>query len=307
MAADIAILGVFVADLAFVAERLPRIGETLMGESFALGPGGKGSNQAVAASRAGVSTAFVTKLGDDPFASMARKAWAEAGIADVSVTGEVPTGAAMIFVESASRDNAIIVEPGAGASITTAEVDKCKDVIASAKVFMTQLEQPAEVALHGLRLAKDAGVTTVFDPAPAAAPLDPAIYQYCDYVTPNETEAGNLSGIEVSSVDQARKAADFFLKHGVKCPLITLGEQGALIHDGSISELIPSVRAGDPADTTGAGDSFDGALACALAEGQDIKAAVRFACAAAGISVTRPGTAPAMPTRAEIDQLLQQG
>lgn len=304
MPADIAILGVFVADLSFVAARLPHMGETLMGESFALGPGGKGSNQAVAASRAGAGVAMIAKLGDDAFGAMAKKAWSEAGVEDQSVTGAVPTGAAMIFVESASRDNAIIVEPGAGASITAAEVDQRAAAIGAAKVFMTQLEQPAAIALHGLRLAKEAGAATVFDPAPAAAPLDPAIYGFCDYVTPNETEAGNLTGIAVKTPDDARKAGDFFLEHGAGCALVTLGEQGALIHSKDFSEMVPAVKAGPPADTTGAGDAFNGALACALAEGLPIKDAVRFACAGAGISVTRPGTAPSMPERAAIDALL---
>ena len=169
---------------------------------------------------------------------------------------------------------------------------------------MVQLEQPAEVALHGLRLAKEAGVTTVFDPAPAAGPLDPAIYGFCDYVTPNETEAGNLTGVPVKTPDDARKAGDFFLEQGVGCALVTLGEQGALIHCKEFSEMVPAPNAGPVAETTGAGDAFNGALACALAEGRGVKDAVRFACAGASISVTKPGTAPSMPERAAIDALL---
>jgi ribokinase len=168
---------------------------------------------------------------------------------------------------------------------------------------MTQLEQPVEAAARGLEIAKQAGVITVFNPAPAAEVVD-SIYALCDYVTPNESEATLLTGVEVTNADQARKAGDVFLAKGAGAALITLGEAGALLHTRSQSTLVPAFRAGPVVETTGAGDAFNGGLAAALARGEPALEAVRFGCAVAGISVTRAGTAPSMPTFAEVEALL---
>lgn len=300
----VAILGVFVADVAFRAGRQPEIGETIIGSGFKLGPGGKGSNQSVAAARVGADVTFVSRIGKDEFGAIALATWKKEGVkARVAETADEPTGAAYIFVNDKTGDNAIIVVPGAGGSIKPADVDSAADTICAAAVFITQLEQPVDAAIRGLEIAKKAGVVTVFNPAPAL-PLDDAIYPLCDYVTPNESEASLLSGFSVKSVDDARKAGDFFLKKGVGAALVTLGESGALLHSSSESILVPAFDAGPVVETTGAGDAFNGGFATAISRGASPKEAVRFGCAVAGISVTRAGTAPSMPSLAEVEAIL---
>lgn len=300
----IVILGIFVADTAYRADRQPKLGETVLGLSFVLGPGGKGSNQSVAAAMAGGDVHFITRLGDDAFADIARATWARAGVTpQVTVDPDSYTGAAYIFIENATGNNAIIVSPGAAGRVSVADVDAKAALIASASMFVTQLEQPIPAAKRGLELARAAGVATILNPAPAAT-LGNDILALCDYITPNETEAETLTGLPVTTVDQARAAADALLARGVGAVVITLGDKGALYHDARRSVHVPVISAGPVVETTGAGDAFNGGFAVALSEGRDVIDAVRFGCATAGISVTRPGTAPSMPTRAEIDALL---
>ena len=303
----VVILGVFVADTAYRAARQPRMGETILGLSFALGPGGKGSNQAVASAMAGAETHFISRLGRDPFAEMALATWAKAGVIPaVSQHADSYTGAAYIFIEAATGNNAIIVSPGAAALISVADVEAQAALIAGADVFVTQLEQPIPVALHALRLARAAGVRTILNPAPAAT-LPAGMLGYCDYVTPNESEAEGLTGIKVTGVETAVVAARALRAAGAGAAIITLGENGALYHDATQTLHVPAIIAGPVVETTGAGDAFNGGFAAALAGGADPITSVRFGAATAGISVTRPGTAPSMPARAEIEALLARG
>ncbi len=296
-------LGVFVADTAYRADRAPRMGETILGNSFALGPGGKGSNQAVAAARLGADVRFLSKLGQDPFADMALATWAEAGVTPVvEQIAESYTGAAYIFVEEATGDNAIIICPGVAATISAADIEAQRALIEGASVFVTQLEQPLDAAMRGLEIARGAGVTTVLNPAPAAD-LPPGMLALCDYLTPNETEAAELTGLPVTSVAEARAAAAALRGMGVGTAILTLGAQGALYHSGEASELVPAVDAGRVVETTGAGDAFNGGLCAGLARGDTPLAAVRLGCVTAGISVTRAGTAPSMPRLAEVEAL----
>ncbi|MGA0539386.1 ribokinase [Neotabrizicola sp. VNH66] len=303
----IVILGIFVADTAYRAARQPKLGETILGESFALGPGGKGSNQSVAAAMAAGGSRpvhFITRLGQDDFAAIARSTWARAGVVpEVTEDPESYTGAAFIFLEAASGNNAIIVAQGAAARIGAEDAAARADLIGGASVFVTQLEQPVAAARRGLEIARAAGVTTILNPAPAAE-LDDALLALCDYLTPNESEAEALTGLPVTSVAEAEAAADALLSRGVGAVVITLGENGALYRDRARSFHVPVISAGPVLETTGAGDAFNGGFAVALAEGQEMEAAVRFGCATAGISVTRRGTAGAMPSRAEIEALL---
>ena len=306
MTGSIVILGVFVADTAYRAERAPRMGETILGKHFALGPGGKGSNQAVAAARLGADVTFLSKLGRDPFAEMALKAWAEAGVKPkVTQSDESYTGAAYIFIEEATGDNAIIICPGVAATISAADVEAEAETIASAAVFVTQLEEPMEAAVRALEIARQRAVTTVLDPAPAAS-LPDGMLALCDYVTPNESETEALTGVAVETVEDARRAAEVFLAKGVGTAVITIGEKGALLHSAERSEHVPVFDAGPVVETTGAGDAFTGGFAMALARGDDPLEAVRFASATAGISVTRPGTAPSMPSLDEVEALLSR-
>ena len=304
MTGKVVILGIFVADVAFRADRAPRMGETILGNSFALGPGGKGSNQAVAAAMAGGDVHFLSKLGRDPFADMALEIWAKAGVTpEVSQHDDSYTGAAYIFIEEASGNNAIIVCPGVAGTISPDDIDKCAGLIGGAAVFVAQLEQPMDAALHALKIARSGGAKTILNPAPAAD-LQPEMLELCDFVTPNETEAEALTGVEVRSVTEATKAAQVLLRRGVGAALITLGENGVLYHDRAQTVHVRAIDAGPVVETTGAGDAFNGCFAAALARGQTPVDAVRFGCAAAGISVTRRGTAASMPTHAEIEALL---
>jgi ribokinase len=305
MMGKVVILGVFVADTAYRAARQPRMGETILGRSFVLGPGGKGSNQAVAAAMAGAETHFISRLGKDPFADMALATWARAGVHPaVRQDAGSYTGAAYIFIEDATGNNAIIISPGAAAEISVADIEANAGLIGGAQVFVTQLEQPIPVALHALKMARAAGVVTILNPAPAAS-LPEGMLRFCDYVTPNESEAEALCGLSVTSVDEALVAAKALRAMGAGAAIITLGEKGALFHDGTRTVHVPPFKAGPVVETTGAGDAFNGGFAAALSEGMDPVAAVRFGSATAGISVTRPGTAPSMPSRAEIEALLR--
>jgi ribokinase len=300
---DVVILGIFAADLGFRARRMPKMGETLIGSQFSIGPGGKGSNQAVAASRAGAKTTFISKLGRDQFGDMARSLYTKEGIAMRIGESDSSSGAAFIFVDQVTGNNAIIVVPGAAGELSIEDVETNADVIKSCKVFMTQLEQPIDAARRALEIAKAAGALTILNTAPAA-PLDDSIYRLCDFVTPNESEASMLTGVAVNDVKSAKQAAKIFVKKGVGTALITMGEQGAYLHNAKHSVHIPAYRAGPVSETTGAGDAFNGGFAAALANDADPVNAARFGSATAGISVTRPGTAPSMPTRAEVEALL---
>jgi ribokinase len=300
----VCILGIYVADLAFRAGRQPEIGETIMGSSFAMGPGGKGSNQTVAAARSGAKVTFITKLGKDNFGDAAIAMYAKEGVdSRAPQDPHMSTGAAYIFVQDGTGSNAIIVVPGAAGKLNIEDVETHAEAIRNAAIFMTQLEQPIPAALHALQIAKAAGTKTILNPAPAA-PLDDTIYKLCDYVTPNESEASMLTGIRVTDIASARKAADALLSKGAGTVLITLGGQGSLLHSKSQSIHIPIFDAGNVVDTTGAGDAFNGGFAAALARGETPEAAARFGSAVAGISVTRPGTAPSMPYLDEVTKLL---
>ena len=301
---DIVILGVFVADTAYRASRQPKIGETIIGNEFSLGPGGKGSNQAVAAALAGGNVHFISRLGKDDFANMALSLWEKSGITPhVTQYSDSYTGAAYIFIEDETGNNAIIVSPGAAANINDDDIIANKELIQGSRVFMTQLEQSLDAADTALSFAKEGGAITILNPAPAQ-PLGENILKLCDFVTPNEIEAEQITGIPVKSIIDAEIAAGKLLEKGAKAAVITLGEQGALFKDKNQVIHQPSYEVGPVVETTGAGDAFNGGLAVALAEEMPIDKALRFACATASISVTRQGTAPSMPDRPEIEAML---
>jgi len=298
---QIVILGVFVADTTFRAARMPKMGETILGDSFVLGPGGKGSNQAVAAGKLGGDVSFITRLGKDDFAKLALKTWQDAQVKPAIIEDEENnTGAAFIFVDTKNGDNAIIIAPGAAGKITPDILHHNKPLITESRIFMTQLEQPVEVALEGLKLAREHGKITILNPAPAAS-LPDEIFGLCDYITPNETETEALTGLPVHTLEEAEKAAHALAQKGVGTPIITMGAQGAYLYGHG---LIPAYHAGEVVETTGAGDAFNGALATALAEGQTDIQAVHFGCATSAIAVTRAGAAPSMPARKEVEKFL---
>ena len=294
----VVVLGVFVADTAYRADRMPRLGETVLGNSFSLGPGGKGSNQAVAAGRLGGEVSMITRLGKDNFAEMALDIWKKSGVTPhVKQSEDDYTGAAYIFVEESSGDNAIIIAPGAASKISVSDLDSRSDLIESADVFVTQLEQPIEAAMQGMKIAKTAGVITILNPAPATK-LPIGMLELCDFVTPNEIETESLTGIKVETDADAERAAASLHEMGVKTPVITLGERGAFLYGHG---LVPSFQVGQVVETTGAGDAFNGAFAVGLANGLKFKDALIFSNKVAGISTTRAGAASSMPTLKEVN------
>ena len=304
-AKSITIMGVFAVDLSFRVKCLPAWGETVMGAGFRLGPGGKGSNQSVAAARLGAEVYFISKVGADNFGDMARKTYEEEGVNTRFLIRSLdhPTGAAAIIVDESSGENAIIVTPEAANALTFEEIDQARDQIRDSAVFMTQLELPVPVVRHGLKTARELGVPTILNPAPACE-LDDSILELCDYITPNESEAAALTGCSVASLKDAERAADQLLARGVRNVILTLGARGAMVKTPSVTEYIAAFNAGPVVETTGAGDAFNGGLAVALSEGLSMVEAARFGCVVAGISVTRHGTAPSMPKRSEVAELM---
>jgi ribokinase len=280
----IAVVGSYGVGLTFEVERVPDAGETLVGERFRTDHGGKGSNQAVGAARLGARVSFLTAVGDDAFATEARRLWVSEGVDARSVV-EIPgaTMAGAILVERGG-ENRIVIAPGALASLTPQHVDGFATSIAAADVCLVQLEIPVETARRALDLARAAGVRSVLNPAPAPArPLSRALLELVDYLTPNATEAARLG--------QAVEA--------VGTLVLTLGPEGAQLGHERISAFPAR-----PLDTTGAGDAFNAAFAVALAEGRPESEAVRWGCAAGAHMVERAGVIPGLPTRIELEQRL---
>ena len=302
----ISVLGIFVADLAFFAEKIPVEGETIIGNKYVIGPGGKGSNQAVAAAKAGAKTYFISKIGDDQFGAMAKTIYDQSGVdySHVIISKEHSTGAAGILVNEASGANAINVVPGAAGDLTTEDIDAANDAIKNSSIFLTQLEVPKEVVFYTLKKAHQHGVTTILNPAPAAA-IDKDIFPIIDYFTPNETEASFYANQPVETSEDAKQAANKFLQMGIKNVIITLGEKGAYFANNKESIVVPVANLTNPVVyTTGAGDAFNAGLAVAIAEGKNIKETLVFANATAGLSTTKIGTANSMPDRDEIEKFL---
>ena len=294
---DIVVLGIFCGDVIFRADRLPEIGETVLGQSFTLGPGGKGSNQAVGIGKLGGDVTILARLADDDFGKLARQTWKDANVRSrVIVTEGNHTGSAFVFVNPNTGDNAIIVAPGAANELSVQDVEEARDLIGTAKIFVTQLEQPLDATRKALEIARKGGATTILNPAPAAS-LPDTLLSVCDIVTPNETEARALTGIEITDADSARAACAGLNARGAKTAIITMGESGVYVQGHG---MIPARKFGTVVDTTGAGDAFNAGLATALSEGQSLEEAARFGCIVAGLSVRKQGAAPSMPTRAEI-------
>ncbi len=302
----VCVLGAFVADLTCRTARMPAWGETILGVAFKLGPGGKGSNQAVAAARLNTEVRLITKLGRDAFGEMARTFYREQGMS-ADLIYEDPdesSGTATIIVDEKTRENTIIVVQGACGNLTVAEVEKARDQIATSDIFLTQLELPIPPTIRGIEIAHEAGVPVILNPAPAV-PLPKEIFKKVNYLTPNENEALGLLGEKlVGKLDDVEGIADRLIGLGVSNVVLTLGEKGAFVKGPAVSRLLPAFRYGPVAETTGAGDAFAGGFAVALAEKKSLEAATMYGCAVAGISVTRPGTAPSMPTRQEVDELV---
>ena len=288
-------------DLTFRTTRMPKPGETLAGQGFQLGYGGKGANQAVMAARLGARVTMVGKVGRDVFGEGALRNYRDQGIDTdhVLIDGQRPTGVASIVVDDAAR-NCIIVMPGANLGLTPEDVRAAAAVIESAGVLLCQLEVPIETVAEALRIARAAKVTTILNPAPAVA-LPDELLRLADLCVPNEGEIELLTGGQTAAtVQEAAAAAWELLKRGPRTVIVTLGERGALIADAGSAEHVPAPQV-EAVDSSGAGDAFIGALGVYLAEGVPLREAVRRANAVAALSVTRLGTQASFPTRAEVE------
>ena len=293
-------------DLTSRANGLPVPGQTILGSSFKLGPGGKGSNQAVAAHRAGANVTLVTKVGKDVFGKVAMDFYKSEGMnVDYILEDESrETGTALIMVDEVSAQNEILVVSGACGNITPEDVEKCRPLIENASILLLQHEVNFDAQYAVIDIAHRAGVKIVLNPAPACE-VPEEILKKIDVVTPNETEAQVLTGVEVKNLQDAERAAKVFLDKGVKNVVITMGALGSFGTDGKKSELLPRLKV-NAVDTTGAGDAFNGGFVMALSEGKDLFEALRYGNATGALSVTKQGTAPAMPTRAEIDAMVRE-
>ena len=300
MAARIVVVGSFNTDLVSYMQRMPRPGETVHGDTFMTGAGGKGSNQAVAAARLGAEVTFIGRLGKDVFANLAYEIWDAEGInSDYVVQDEESaTGVAPIFVDSAG-ENMIVVVLGANSRIQSSDIDAARERIAAADVLVAQLEINTDMVTYALQVAKEVGITTILNPAPAA-PIARETIQLADFLTPNETELESLSGGPVPDVEEAARA---LMTRDDQTVVVTMGAQGAQIVSRDQSDLQPTFNV-NVLDTTGAGDAFNGALAVGLAEGKTLNDAVRFANATAALCVTKAGAAGSAPYRADVDAML---
>ena len=304
---SISILGIFVADLCFFGDEIPIPGKTVLGKKYLIGPGGKGSNQAIAAARAGGDVSFVTKLGKDNYADMALKLYQEAGVNTQAVIldSNLNTGAAGILINQQTGENAINVIPGAAATIDHKFIDDNLSIINNSRIFLTQLETSIEATMYALKMAKKNGCTTILNPAPARN-LPEDYFEYIDFFTPNETEAGFFINQSIESEKDCQFAAEVLLNKGIKNILITLGDKGCFFKNKEEEFLLPTKKLSVPVvDTTGAGDAFNGAFSVALSKNKNYKEAIEFANLVAGISVTREGAANSMPTIDEIEENLQ--
>jgi len=297
------VLGSVNADHVLQVPSFPRPGETLHGKGYAVIPGGKGANQAVAAARLGADVAFIACVGDDSFGTNIREAFKADGmnVDGVMVEKDTPTGIAMIQV-SATGENSICISAEANECLTPARLKPFHYLISDADMLLMQLETPIESIQKAAQIAKQANTKVVLNPAPAQ-PLTDQLLQLVDIITPNETEAEQLTGIKVSDMQSAQQAAKSLHAKGIELVMITLGSEGVWVSQNGQGEQIKgfSVKA---IDTTAAGDTFNGALLTRLIEGAKLAEAIVFAHAAAAITVTGIGAQTSIPYRGDVDKFL---
>ncbi|TMJ15283.1 MAG: ribokinase [Bacillati bacterium ANGP1] len=301
----VCVVGSLNMDLVVKAPRLPRVGETVSGGTFATFPGGKGANQAVAAARLGARVAMVGRVGGDPFGRQLVDGLKRDGIdvAHVGVDPGAATGVAQIGVDGEGR-NMIMVASGANMRVAPAAVDEARDVIAGAHVLLLQLEIPIEAVVHAATVARAAGAVVCLDPAPAA-PLPVARYACVDVINPSEVEAEILTGVAIHSIADAERAAAALRERGPRVAVVKMGDRGAFFLSPDEGGHVPAVAV-KAVDTTAAGDAFAAALGVALGEGGRVADAVTFATHAAGIKVTRMGAQAGMPTRVEVEEAMRR-
>ena len=300
----ILVLGSINMDIVTVSPRFPEAGETITSDRFFTAPGGKGANQAVAAARLGANTRMIGRVGEDSFGRELLASLSASGV-DVSLMHrdkENTSGLAIINVD-ASAQNRIVLVPGANGACGQREIGALEDSLGGASALLLQLEVPLEVSLEAARRAAARNVRVILDPAPAR-PIPPDFYRFVDFLTPNETEAHAIVGFPVTDTPSGERAARHLLQLGVGCAVVKMGALGACYATRDTSEFVPAFQV-EAVDTVAAGDAFNGGLAVAVAEGRELREAVRWAAGAGVVAVTRPGAQPSMPTRQEVEAFLR--
>lgn len=305
MKGKVCVFGSFNLDVVAVMRRFPLPGESLTAHHSMMGAGGKGANQATAALRAGARVHYIGKVGNDDFGIFARRHLEKTGFDAITLftCKEKPTGNALIYVAGDDAENMISVYPGANTTVTAAEVTRCQPTVAAADILLVQLENNLSAIQRMIDNARASGTFVILNPAPWQKVSD-ALLAKIDLLTPNSTEATQLSGVTVTDFDSARRAAAVLHRKGARQVIITLGIAGALLSTPDEQQRIPLFPA-QPRDTTGAGDAFNGALAARLASGDALPQAARFAAAFASLCVERAGAADSMPSYAEALARLQ--
>lgn len=297
---QILVVGSSNTDMVIKAAHLPRPGETILGGTFFMNPGGKGANQAVAIARLGGSVTFICKTGSDIFGHQSQQLFEEEGINTSYVFSDSgnPSGVALITVDE-KAENCIVVASGANANLLPSDLAKAEEAIEQADLILMQLEVPMETVCFVADIAWQKGKKVILNPAPAH-PLPADLLRHLYLITPNETEAEMITGVKITDESSAGEAARLLSEMGVQHVIITLGSKGALIYSDGKAEMVPALKV-EAVDTTAAGDVFNGALTVALSEVRSLKEAARFACKASAISVTRVGAQSSAPYRNEVD------
>jgi ribokinase len=295
----IVVIGSCNTDMVIKSDRLPVPGETIIGNRFMMNPGGKGANQAVAAARLGGNVTFISKTGNDLFGKQSIELYKTEGIKTDYIFSDPdnPSGVALISVD-AKGENCIVVASGANGTLSPQDIEKARAEIESAGLVLMQLEIPVETVEYAAEIACSKGIRVILNPAPARV-LSESLFRRLHIITPNKTEAEMLSGIKVTDWVSARKASDMIHKKGADIVVLTLGSSGALIKENGYYHEIEALSV-DAVDTTAAGDTFCGALSVGLSEGMNIADAVKMACKASAITVTRMGAQASIPYRSEI-------
>jgi len=298
------VLGSLNIDLVSTVERMPNPGETVSGTSFKTYIGGKGLNQAVGCSRAGAKVIMLGAVGDDGYGKELIEALAADNISDKYISHKNGASGVAVIETDATGQNRIVVIPGANGQLTSADISEEVFKDSTAKYLIAQLETPIMTVVDAFKRAKEVGLTTALNPAPAQK-LSLELLSYLDLITPNQFEAELLTGIKVTDHQSAIKAGQALLAQGVKQVIVTLGEDGAMFvsHDENFHQPAFTVTV---VDTTGAGDTFCGGLIAKLSEGMNMKDAIRYATAAAGLSTTKAGAVPSIPRSTEVAQLLNK-
>ena len=299
MKGKIVVIGSTNTDMTAFADKMPLPGETVMGNDFVIGPGGKGANQAVAAKRLGGDVYFICKVGNDIFGENTVKHFIEEGLDPSGIMrSSKPSGVALITVDK-DAENCIVVASGANGDYTEEDIRNCREAIESCDILLMQLEIPVPAVIEAAKIGHEKGMFVVLNPAPACE-LPETIFKYISLFIPNETELEKYSGMKVYDQESAFKAAKSLMDRGVGKIIVTMGSKGSLICEGNEAVMVKAHKV-DAVDTTGAGDCYCGSLCVALSEGKGLKEAAEFASKASALSVQKPGAQNAMPYRNEID------